>query len=543
MRRLLWLAFGCLASGSALAQLSVFSPRPDAVSLTIYRDGIALVTETRTVDLPAEPATVVFQGVVNSLLPRSAVMSGAGRALAETDFRFDRLTPASLLQRSVGKQVTIVRTAPGSGMVTRTQATVLSADTGVVLRLAQGNQVLYCEGLPERLEFAEVPGELTPNPTLSVRLAGGAAGRRTLTVSYLAHGFSWSADYVAQLDERSRRMRLAGWVTLHNDTNSGFQQAQVQVVAGRLNLTRADQGGSRPQPSWFNDREINPATGLPVTALDAMRAEEEEVIAGELALLRQCYPLGRSANGSGPALARQGMELLAFGTDELEGEELDEVQITGSRIMVREELGDYQLYRLPWPTDLAARQTKQAAFLDKAGIKVERLYRVRVRYLEAPDSSPDDAADALLRWRNEARDGLGEPLPAGILRVFEPGSDGMVFAGEARIEDEPVGQQVEVAFARALDLFADFTLERQQQEGSGRDALRIEAAHHFFNHKPAGITIEVRRPDRGSERPVVTRSSLRSRRERGELVWRFELAAGEEQWLRYELEAREPRRD
>ena len=40
----------------------------------------------------------------------------------------------------------------------------------------------------------------------------------------------------------------------------------------------------------------------------------------------------------------------------------------------REELGDYQLYRLPWATDLNARQTKQAVFLVKPRVKVERFY-------------------------------------------------------------------------------------------------------------------------------------------------------------------------
>ena len=46
---------------------------------------------------------------------------------------------------------------------------------------------------------------------------------------------------------------------------------------------------------------------------------------------------------------------------------------------MREELGDYQLYRLPWATDLNARQTKQAVFLGKPRVKIERYYSYRLR--------------------------------------------------------------------------------------------------------------------------------------------------------------------
>ena len=70
--------------------------------------------------------------------------------------------------------------------------------------------------------------------------------------------------------------------------------------------------------------------------------------------------------------------------------ELEEVTVTGlraSRLADREDLADYHLYRLPWPTDLNARQTKQAVFLDKRAVKVERFYR---HFLDASDYYPDE---------------------------------------------------------------------------------------------------------------------------------------------------------
>ena len=62
---------------------------------------------------------------------------------------------------------------------------------------------------------------------------------------------------------------------------------------------------------------------------------------------------------------------------------LDEVVLTAAKRAERENLADYQLYRLPWATDLNAYQTKQAAFLSKPAVKIERFYRVFVFPIEA----------------------------------------------------------------------------------------------------------------------------------------------------------------
>ena len=81
----------------AEADGSHVSPQADGVSVTIYRDLFALITETRTVDLPEGPVTLSFEGVVETLLPESAVVAELGRALEERNFDYDALSPNSLL--------------------------------------------------------------------------------------------------------------------------------------------------------------------------------------------------------------------------------------------------------------------------------------------------------------------------------------------------------------------------------------------------------------------------------------------------------------
>ena len=64
---LLLAAAGAAPPVRAQNEVTVFSPRADAVAVTIYREDLALITETRTVTLPAGPVTVVIQGVVEKL--------------------------------------------------------------------------------------------------------------------------------------------------------------------------------------------------------------------------------------------------------------------------------------------------------------------------------------------------------------------------------------------------------------------------------------------------------------------------------------------
>ncbi len=523
MRRLLFLVAAFWYGGVAVAQVSVFSPRAEATSITIYRDGIALITETRTVELPAEPVTVVFQGVVDSLLPQSAVMNGAERPFASTDFSFDPLTPASLLQRSVGKTVTLVRTNKQTGRVTRTDVAVVSAGHGVVLRAVDGSEALHCGGSPEHLEFSEIPSDLNTTPVLSARLAGGAPGKREIKLSYLAHGFSWTSDYVARLNDAANRMDLTGWVTLENHTGTSFNQAQVQVVAGRLNLLPGYRGGSAA-----NDED-------PATAREY--AAEREV-----SLLSECFPLGTTTTGlpSG-ALPRDRRERYFFSSSPMAlVAGLDEVTVTGSRVM-RENLGDYQLYRLPWPTDLSARQTKQVVFLTKPAVKVERFYSVVVQALDAAEAYPEGVPNLVLRWENKDTEGLGEPLPRGTVRVFEPYEAAEVFAGEASIQDTAVGLPNELAIARAMNLTSDYTLETRDSDGPrGRTRLTVHVLHHFTNNKDAPVSIEVRHAGgSGYSSPVVRSSSLRAGKKYGDLAWRFMVPPGGEESLRYELRATE----
>ena len=148
------------------------------------------------------------------------------------------MTPQKLLEKYVGREVTVIRPHPGNDSERRESATVLAAGPAgypsAVLRFADRIET----GVPGRLAFDSVPANLRDRPTLSVLLEAGG-GKQVVELSYLTGGLSWQADYVANLSADGKRLDLNGWVTLTNRSGAGFDNATLQLVAGTVNRVRA----------------------------------------------------------------------------------------------------------------------------------------------------------------------------------------------------------------------------------------------------------------------------------------------------------------
>lgn len=209
-----------------------------ATAITVYNDDLALIKERRKVSLPAGPVRLSLREVSAKMRPETALLratSGAPLGLVEQNFDFDLLTPGKMLEKYVGREVTVLRAIGPAGEERREKATVLAANGGVVLRFADRIET----GIPGRIAYDGVPPNLRDRPTLSVLLDAQPGGTRELELSYLTGGLSWGADYVANLAADGLRMDLSGWVTLTNRSGTGFEDARLQFVAGNVNRVRA----------------------------------------------------------------------------------------------------------------------------------------------------------------------------------------------------------------------------------------------------------------------------------------------------------------
>lgn len=220
---------------SALAAESVSDERDrKEVSLTVYNSNFALVREVRELNkLGTGRVALEFRDVASTIQPETVAikpLQANSLRVLEQNYRFDLLTPQTLLEKYVGRNVRAYRYHEATGREDAVDAKLLSVAEGPILQI--GPEITF--GYPGRLAFAELPPNLIPKPTL-MWLVESQAPKQTLEVTYLAQQMSWSADYVFTVNEADTRGDLVGWVTLSNNSGSSYRNAQLKLVAGDVN--------------------------------------------------------------------------------------------------------------------------------------------------------------------------------------------------------------------------------------------------------------------------------------------------------------------
>lgn len=206
-----------------------------SVAVTIYNHDLALIKDVRVIQLNSGIHAIALRGVSAKIRPETALLRSINApssiTLLEQNFDYDLLSPAKILEKYVGKTVSIVKTNPATGDETIEKATVLSANQGVVLKV--GNRIET--GLPGRIIYDNVPDNLRDRPTLITQINHTGSRMQTLELSYLTGGLGWKSDYVAELNSNEDRLDLSGWVTLSNTSGATYKNAKLQLVAGDVN--------------------------------------------------------------------------------------------------------------------------------------------------------------------------------------------------------------------------------------------------------------------------------------------------------------------
>ncbi len=165
-----------------------------------------MITETRTVTLPPGESTIRFEGVAEGMVAVSAIVTGLPGGTIEKNRNADLLSPAALVDGTLGNRVTVTRTNPATGEAVAEDAIVRTrADGGLVLQTGAGLRGGALRGLPETLTFDRVPAGPRRSRCSASTRATARGGTYTVELTYLAWGFDWQAHYVATLGAPGQR--------------------------------------------------------------------------------------------------------------------------------------------------------------------------------------------------------------------------------------------------------------------------------------------------------------------------------------------------
>ncbi|HEV2234582.1 MAG TPA: DUF4139 domain-containing protein [Terriglobia bacterium] len=208
------------------------------LAVTVYNSNVALVRDVRRVHLPTGTVDLRFEDIAASVNPVTVhiVSLNAPKDLTvlEQNYEYDLLNPAKLMDKFVGKEVTLIRlvTENNSTKEVPVKATLLSNNQGPVWKV--GNEIVTGMGA-DRLVFPNLPENLYSKPTLVWLLENRHAGEQDIEASYLTNDMNWNADYVLTVAADQKVADLNGWVTVVNHSGTAYRNAQLQLVAGQLN--------------------------------------------------------------------------------------------------------------------------------------------------------------------------------------------------------------------------------------------------------------------------------------------------------------------
>jgi hypothetical protein len=216
------------------------------------------------------------------------------------------------------------------------------------------------------------------------------------------------------------------------------------------------------------------------------------------------------ANNSGTAFHNARLQLVAGDLNRLPDRGRNDVlemrqmakAVPAAPNFQQENFSEYHLYSLGRRTSVEDKETKQISLLQGTGVPVAKIFVVNgqnfyYHNLYNPGSPQKDPVMVFYKFKNEEKSGLGMPLPAGNLRVYQKDSKGgVLFIGEDHIDHTPKDETVTVHIGNAFDVIA----ERKQTDYQKVDnrTWEMEFEITLRNHKDAPITVEVNEPIGGA---------------------------------------------
>ena len=389
--------------GCSRAEAQTTKAVPDAadpargpIELTVYTGNFGMVRETRRVDLAKGRGRVGITDVSKSLDGNSVLFSWPDTkdaTVVSSTYDLGTGDSGKLLSRFLGKTVELVYRGMDGREGERIKGILEVADPGNIVVKADGRYIVN----PNATVEAPADAGIVAIPQLSAEVQSDRGGATDLGLSYMTEGLSWNADYTLTLDPDRDKLDLECWATVTNRTGTDYPGASIRFVAGSPN--RAVRSEAQAPGSYARDRAYAAA------------------------------PMAKPRS-----------------------QEYD---------MKPETMGE--LYAYPYESTATIRQDQKnrVRMLGSDGVRVERVYSIALPAVyydyETFGGNPDRRLTATMgiNFTNGKGAGLGLPLPAGAVRVYEPDGKGAArYVGAASIGDTPKDARVSLTLTNVFNVYA-----------------------------------------------------------------------------------------
>ena len=158
------------------------------------------------------------------------------------------------------------------------------------------------------------------------------------------------------------------------------------------------------------------------------------------------------------------------------------MEMAAAAPMAQEAFSEYHLYTLGRKTTINNAETKQVSMLDGTGVPVQKRFVVDGQAFyyhnqQHPGAPIKDVVQVYYQFRNDEKAGLGMPMPAGTVRVYQADSKGGVhLAGEDRIGHTPKDETLKLKIGNAFDVVCERNQTRLPEDCQQR--LRVRVRDH-----------------------------------------------------------------
>jgi len=296
---------------------------------------------------------------------------------------------------------------------------------------------------PDQLELLDTTFPHAKPQMLYWNVGSELDGEAVIEITYFTSGISWSADYAAIANRDETEMSLEGFVRIANNSGEEYENAQVRLVVGRINLVE----------------KIAQLARIPMSQVAQMEKGARDAAKSD-ALGKVMAPPAAEAPAAQPAEPAKPKEI------------------------IKEGLSEYFIYTIEGTETIPNGWAKRMRSFAPASVPFKIQYRYRV----------PEYGDQLVRMylmRNDKESKLGfSPLPDGVVRVFrDNGRDGLSFLVAQPIQYIPIGDKIELNLGRDPEVIFDLVKLR-----TWRDAvwLQVYGADLFRRVDEPGLEIDVR---------------------------------------------------